>query len=423
MSLRIQNYLWFTRIMISINDIDQFQEEIQSCRELIIPRYANTYRHHVFVGEVNEEGCCLYHYESVCSLEHFPSQIRRAFLNFEEYKSNPSHKIRKIFDLKRAKGKNGKKEGDEVISDALSEANNTEKGDEVIINDRSDYPKSDEAKANCIKRAQRRLDEQNYSAVCNNCQSYVHWIFSGDNTSKQAENYLTKNICGNIIDGTISRGKQRQASQTPKTTLNVIEKIKEKKGNPIKNQMDFKTLIPKQSVSINTLKCMTRSANNIKSVLNSDILKINMPAKMREELGKMALPQDVFDAMKIGPSQKIFFEEFQSRAQKHCLKSVANESVKEASTLSIATTCTFGIQAIFEIGSFGKKIHDIKSDEYMTDDQKSRSYKREIGSSLCGVFGSLIGQSCIPIIGGHVGGFIGSAVGGFIGGTLVHSVF
>lgn len=71
-----------------------------------------------------------------------------------------------------------------------------------------------------------------------------------------------------------------------------------------------------------------------------------------------------------------------------------------------------------EIMSLSYKIYSIKTDTNMTDDQKTRSYKRELGTSVGGIAGKFIGQTCMPIVGGYIGGLIGNMIGGAIGGTL-----
>lgn len=383
--------------MSAINHIDQFEQEIRCCRELEIPRYNDSYRHHVFVGRVDRRGCYLYHYESVSSGVEFPAQIRKVYLNFEKYRHNTSYKVRNIFNL------------------------NGENGVVMYIVKRTDYPKSEEAENECIKRAEMRLGEQRYCAVCNNCESYVNWIFSGDNTSKQVEKSGKKIIGGNIIEGIKSRGLQRQVSQTQKTLPVAKKKIAGKFESRYQLTDIIDYFIPTATASINSLKGTTPSQNDIKSVLNSNTLKLTMPSEMREEMRKMTLSWDVIN---IGPPQnRIMYEEFQSRAQEHWIKSTVGKIkniVEKVGKLSFAFT--FGIHFYSEISSLSKKLEDIKNDKYMTPDQKSRSEKREIGSSCGGLVGSFLGQTLFPRIGGHVGGLIGSAIGGGIGGTLVHSV-
>lgn len=375
--------------MSAIKHIDQFKQEIRCCRELAIPRLNDSYRHHVFVGRVDKKGCYLYHYESVSSGAEFPGQIRKVYLDFEKYRQDSSYKVRNIFNL------------------------DGENGGVVFIVKRKYYPKSDVAENECIKRAEMRLGEQSYCAVCNNCESYVNWIFSGDNMSKQAEESVTMNIVGNTIDEAKSRGVQRQVSQTHKTLPVATKKIASKFESRFQLTDLIDYFIPTATASINSLKGNTPSPNDIKSVLNSDTLKLNMPSKMREEISKMTLSWDVIN---LGPPQnRIMYEEFQSRAQKHWIKSavgkIKNNIVEKVGYLSFAFT--FGIHFYSEISSLSKKLEDFKNDEHMTPDQKSYINNK---------IGSYLGQTVFPCIGGHVGGLIGSAVGGVIGGTLVHSV-
>lgn len=139
----------------------------------------------------------------------------------------------------------------------------------VFIVKRNDYPKSEVAENECIKRAEMRLSEQSYCAVCNNCESYVNWIFSGDNMSKQAEESVTMNIVGNTIDEAKSRGVQRQVSQTHKTLPVATKKIASKFESRFQLTDLIDYFIPTATASINSLKGNTSSPNDIKSVLNS----------------------------------------------------------------------------------------------------------------------------------------------------------
>lgn len=92
------------------------------------------------------------------------------------------------------------------------------------------------------------------------------------------------------------------------------------------------------------------------------------------------------------------------------------QKVQEARKAVAEKASNFQISS--EIMSLSYKIYSIKTDTNMTDDQKTQSYKREIGSSVGGVAGTLLGQASIPIVGGYIGGFIGNMIGGAIGGVL-----
>lgn len=153
--------------MSEITNLVDFKRKIQCCIELRIKRSKLGYYHHVFVGEVDTDGCFIYHYKSKSSLSFFsfsPAKITKVRLQYETYES--TSEILSIFNF-----------------------NN---GDIVEIVDRTDYPKTEEKRKECIEKAESRLGETQYTASFNNCESYVNWIFSNDNSSKQAsENYLT----------------------------------------------------------------------------------------------------------------------------------------------------------------------------------------------------------------------------------------
>lgn len=74
---------------------------------------------------------------------------------------------------------------------------------------RDDYPNDDEEEENCIKRAQSRVGEELYSLDSINCESYVNWVFSNDNTSKQITISIKNQIIGNAFDGVFSTGVLR----------------------------------------------------------------------------------------------------------------------------------------------------------------------------------------------------------------------
>lgn len=168
---------------MNIYDIRGLKRNLRPCQEIIIYRPQLDYYHHVFVGDANELECNLYHYSY--NKESFwfspPAQIKKERLIYALY--NVDESVKKIFDFKN--------------------------GDKVIIVNRNDYPKL-ENEAICIERAESRLGEKRYSIAFNNCESYVNWIFSGDNTSKQYINAssLTKARI-HYYDECISKGVLR----------------------------------------------------------------------------------------------------------------------------------------------------------------------------------------------------------------------
>lgn len=149
--------------MDRITNIAEFQQNIRSCIELRIPRskLGLTYYHHVFVGDVYTDGCDLYHYKSKKSLSFVsfpPAQITKVRLQYETH--DTCSEILSIFNFNR--------------------------GDTVEIVNRRDYPTTDQKRKECIEKAKSRLGETQYTISFNNCESYVNWIFSNDNSSKQA---------------------------------------------------------------------------------------------------------------------------------------------------------------------------------------------------------------------------------------------
>lgn len=195
-------------------------------------------------------------------------------------------------------------------------------------------------------------------------------------------------------------------------------------GNRLEKMID---LIPTQTVSLNTFKSMTHSPNKIKTLLNSNFMKLNVhiDPKMREELGKRIISWDTFDFTKQGPTQHFLLEQIPSLVKKQDAKSLVRQlkidgvQQLQASSKSAAAGA-FKLNIIAETVSLLVKMYQIKTDAHLTNDQITRSYKRELGSSVGGVLGTLIGETCIPIpiIGGYLGGVIGKTLGGAIGGAL-----
>lgn len=161
---------------MEITSIQDLRNHLRRCRHLTVYRELLGYNHHVFVGNANQSGCDIYHYKLAlepCLTFFFPAQVTKERLDYSSYSNN--REIKKIF--------------------------NFERGDRVVIVNRKDYPKSIDAEENCIRRAESRVGGRNYSPAYNNCESFVNWVFSGDNTSHEYKNALfLKMILANIID-------------------------------------------------------------------------------------------------------------------------------------------------------------------------------------------------------------------------------
>lgn len=168
---------------MEINSILCLKRNLKPCRHITIQRPLG-YKHHVFIGEVNPNWCDYFQYE--CSWKTWvtclltlspPGQITKSRLYYSLHKDN-----RKIF--------------------------NFHNGETICIVNRVDYPESKSAEYECIRRANSRVWEKEYSIVFNNCESFVNWIFSGDNTSHEYRNAsLLKQMSANALDGVISTGQ------------------------------------------------------------------------------------------------------------------------------------------------------------------------------------------------------------------------
>lgn len=161
---------------MEIKNITCLKTHLQRCKEVTIQRRLG-YKHHVFIGNVDQSGFDYYHYEfslKPCLRLCPPGFITKTRFDYCSYEK--SKKLQKIF--------------------------NFENGKTVVIVERDDYPQSVDDEEKCINRAESRLGEMMYSMKFNNCDSYVNWIFSGDNTSNQYEKApLYKKIFANAGDG------------------------------------------------------------------------------------------------------------------------------------------------------------------------------------------------------------------------------
>lgn len=158
------------------------RKTFQRCKHFKIYRRKFGYNHHIFVGEADVSGCDIYHYSiSLLPLLKMcpPAQIKKERLEYSSYMENKD--IMKIFNWKN--------------------------GDTVVVVDRDDYPESERAENECIAKAELRLGETNYSIAFNNCESYINWIFSGDNTSNEfrSSSPLTQ-ITLNVLEECIYTG-------------------------------------------------------------------------------------------------------------------------------------------------------------------------------------------------------------------------
>lgn len=161
---------------MEIKDVLGLKQHLRRCSQLKIHRKKYGYNHHVFIGNVDHFGFDIYHYKFVLKpwwKLYSPVQVTKARLNYSSYSDDKE--IKKIF--------------------------NFENGDTAILVNRNDYPQNKDAEEKCIRRAESRVGARNYSVAFNNCESYVNWVFSGDNTSWEYENApLLKQMFANVVD-------------------------------------------------------------------------------------------------------------------------------------------------------------------------------------------------------------------------------
>lgn len=111
----------------------------------------------MFVGEVSDNGCDFYYYYFMiifffkCKVF---GKILKVRLNFED--NEFSLEILEIFNI-----------------------DDENKDFEIVL--WIDYFKDRKVEEECIKRVELRLGEEKYFLICNNCESYVNWIFVNGN--------------------------------------------------------------------------------------------------------------------------------------------------------------------------------------------------------------------------------------------------
>lgn len=389
--------------------IDKFKLKIQSCREIRIFRKKYGYYHHVFVGEVSDNGCDLYHYHFAiipflkCKA---PGKISKVRLNFED---------------------------NEFSSEILEIFNIDDENKDFEIVPRTDYPKDRKAEEECIKRAESRLGEEKYSLTCNNCESYVNWIFANDNSSQQAERCTENILIGNAIDGGISRGVEHIIKYVITGIIQAWEKLKkafEYIRDIIPSWYDlFKKLKEGPQIFIQFCKEIFNKFQI--TVTETSFEKIFMKAAELLKTVPTDLKQSVIHVIEavIKAAKNVDPDNYEKiiNSAKQIVKKIADE-IKEKSEKKAKeqyTPTAFRFAVVFEMASLLKFMLTIYYDNNMTNKQKAQSASREVFSSIFGVIGSTIGQILvpIPIVGSIVGGVLGNIVGGAFGGTLFSFIY
>lgn len=263
----------------------ELKEKIRRCRELKIPRknLNFSYTHHVFVGEVDDDGCDLYHYAPafipVFKLNS-PGKITKVRLDYTKYKT--CKEVRKIFDF--------------------------DNGDVVIIVDRDDYPQDEESEEVCIKRANSRLGEERYSGSENNCESYVNWIFSNDNTSKQIKSSTSKQITGDAVDGLVSTGILHPAAHSVSGAIHYFESSKDESARINSENIKKETISEKLDETpkkLTAIKSEGKKNNKLKEIKNKDTGKVKA---RKESMNSVKSPEDKTLNKKRGDTLSAFEE-------------------------------------------------------------------------------------------------------------------
>lgn len=439
-----------------ITSINQLKQEIRPCREIAIQRMAG-YKHHVFVGNVDEYGCDLYHYS--CTLESALDyttlgKIKRRTLYFEN----------KSF---------------EGILHC-----NFDNGDKLYLIQRDDYPNDEEAEKNCIKRAQSRVDEDMFLLVYNNCECYVNWIFSNDNSSKQITTSIKNRAVGNAFDGMFSTGLSRLLLHLsilePQDSLDKEEKdqneyleiskswlslryeeetfklpqkeekedkriliqrkereMKNKKTNIIMEVLkSHKETNDSTHMMHNLINQTTHLSNDGKEEAQSiffeeeiEALQAKRPYRKLQEgnnnqsvlLGVLFLSISMQQYyVNYTPSSKHMIPQNEEVVSKEVALYVENDSLtfSDTATWEELILSTIFCKCLLFFWILIRQVYVVKKNDYFTPNQKKNIIAREVFSNVFGVAGSVLVQmvipkSCIPSL---VCAMVGHAVGGIIGG-------
>lgn len=445
-----------------ITSINQLKQEIRPCREIAIQRMPG-YKHHAFVGNVDEYGCDLYHYS--CNLESAldytpPGKITRTTLYFE------NRSFEGILHC------------------------NFDNGDKLYLIERDDYPNDEEAEKNCIKRAQSRVGEEMFLLVYNNCECYVNWIFSNDNSSKQITTSIKNRAVGNAFDGMFSTGLLRPLLHAHLSILELQDSLdKEEKDQ---NEYHEIKLWLSLRYEEGTLKLSQKEKKEDKRILiqrikseaydkqtniNTEVLKSHKETNDSTHMMHNLIKQMTHLTTKKRKHDQFFFEEkiealqaktpyrklqegnnnqsvllgvlflsisMQQYYGNYTLSSKnmipQNEEVvsKEVAlyvenhSLIFFDTATWEefaenlqsliLSTIFLLLLFFsiliRQIYVVKKYDNFTPNQKKNIIAREVFLTVFGVAGSVLVQTVIPksCIASLVCGMVGNAVGGIIGG-------
>lgn len=427
---------------MEIKDVLGLKHHLRRCSQLTIHRKKYGYNHHVFIGNVDHFGFDIYHYKIV--LEpwwklYLPAQVTKARLNYSSYSDDKE--IKKIFNFKN--------------------------GDTTILVNRNDYPQNKDAEEKCIRRAESRVGARNYSLAFNNCESYVNWIFSGDNTSWEYENApLLKQMFANVVDvmassvvfklsdfilrlWNSSRSPLQQRSQKQN---NIGHTFKKEEREILKqNGSHLELIVEKESNSQSELTILERLQGQVNTSfmgMRSSILPIAIQDYVtcnkssftgfnREELetsngtsvlefiGSMARGGTRFFDCNIFRNNKQNTEQC-SLSAFGCLNSVV--TIQDSTTAeTFETINTYTLAELSEL--FLKSLRN-NGDRFMTNVQINKRFSRDVFSATGGVYGCVYGSHLatamypdsvnIANIGCISGNLLGNAAGAIGSAALLH---
>lgn len=305
-----------------IKNTKQFEEEIRCCRELKIERHrcGITYTHHVFVGKVDKgEGCDLYHYAPANKpflKAKFPAKIKKVRLTFEDH--DTCQETLDIFDFDK---------------------------DNVCIAERDDYPMDQKAEEKCIRKAELRLGEEMYSVINNNCDSFVNWIFSNDNTSSQSENCdVINKLVGNALDGMGSSGilrpvghlvngifqqSKKSKQETSKTNLQNSDFETENSLSEITNETKVKRLAKEYETKMEQ-RHSGIFVKNVEKAYSQDSERKNKNPKIQTRKDKINKTNDVHFEKEIDNTKPMNCDTTKNRMRKYTKDSNSHEQGRKA---------------------------------------------------------------------------------------------
>lgn len=428
---------------MEIKDVLGLKHHLRRCSQLKIHRKKYGYSHHVFIGSVDPFGCDIYHYQFVLKpwwKLYSPAQVTKARLDYSSYSDD--EEIKNIFDF--------------------------ENGDTVVQVNRNDYPQNKEAEEKCIRRAESRVGGRNYSLAFDNCESYVNWVFSGDNTSWEYENApLLKQMFANVIDVMASSGvfklyylilrllnSSRSSRQQTFQKQNNIGHTFNKEEREISKQRasNLKLIVNKENNSQPELPISERQ----EQVYNSSICHIE------KKETEASIPDDV--SCNTSSFTKSNFEEILTSCEIIVSESIGSmaragtrfsncdifrnfkqntEQCPLSALYSVETMPADATEALFEIyNNFGEivvpegmelivKFYRNNNSPFMTDVQRQKRVFRDTLSAIAGVYGCVHGSNVatmmvpdsfniVPNIGCTLGGLLGNAAGGVGSAALLH---